>query len=79
MGDEVLVEFLLKEGLDVNSLHQGKEGRSPIQAAAEIESISLVKLLLKSGADVNASAGRDNGRTAIQAASSAMNTNGDIM
>ena len=70
-GDEELACILLDKGADVNSFPKGREGRSPVQDAAERGNLSFVKLLLKSGANINASPSYYHGRTAIQAASSA--------
>ena len=50
-GRDRWVEFLIKEGVDVN--HQNYFGNTALIAAAEWGHLTCLQLLLKAGADVN--------------------------
>jgi ankyrin repeat protein len=67
-GEDELCCLAVSEGVDVNYMTSGKEGRTPIQLAAEKGRLEIVKLLLKHGAQVNAPPAPRFGRTALQAA-----------
>lgn len=69
--DGAVVQLLLDNGEDVKSLlyRQACRGRSPLQRAVEVGTISLVEMLLDAGSDVNQDAADDGGATALQLAS----------
>jgi len=63
-----LARYAITAGADINLKTCGKEGRTPLQLAAEMENFEIGKLLLEKGAKVNAPAAINFGRTALQAA-----------
>lgn len=65
-----LLDVALKAGADPNLMSRGKEGRTPLQLAAEQGRLDVAKLLVAHGARVNSPAGYRHGRTALQAAAS---------
>jgi ankyrin repeat protein len=69
-ASEDLIRSALSAGADINELGHGRRARTPIQAAAEVGSITVVQLLLDNRANINAPPGKECGRTALQAACS---------
>lgn len=51
----------------------GKEGRTPLQLATELQNFDAIQALLAHGALINASPAYQYGRTALQAATSSSN------
>ncbi|OCL04903.1 ankyrin, partial [Glonium stellatum] len=70
-----LVEYALSRGADIHRFTEGKEGRSPIQLAAEQGSLQIAKVLFSHGASVHAPATINHGWTALQAAVSSAQLN----
>lgn len=68
LGQESLVELLIKHGADINAPAGPYKGRTALQAAAEKNRQSVVDLLLKSGADIKSEASSYKGFSAIEAA-----------
>jgi ankyrin repeat protein len=63
-----LIPIIVDAGAGVDEMLRGKEGRTPLQLAAEIGDIEAVKTLKECGANVNARPSSRHGRTALQAA-----------
>jgi len=69
LGHLAVMERLLQENADVNTVAGTDNGRTALQAAAKGGHLAIVERLLQENADVNAAAGTGNyGRTALQAA-----------
>ncbi|KAF7563400.1 hypothetical protein G7046_g743 [Stylonectria norvegica] len=63
-----VVKQLLNKGVCPDTILNGKQTTSALQAATASDDMGLVRLLLEVGADINAPPAFDGGRTAIQAA-----------
>ncbi|KAF3054883.1 hypothetical protein GL218_07532 [Daldinia childiae] len=73
--NQLLVQFLIDHGAQVNEKAARGIKRTPIQAAAEQGSLDMVKLLIQNGADVNNEPATFHGRTALQCAAMSGNCN----
>ena len=69
-GDVEFVKQLISLKADVNgrAISGDLQGRTALQAAAELGHMEVVEKLLAEGAEINAPAGQHSGRTALQAA-----------
>jgi ankyrin repeat protein len=65
-----LLEIALNAGADANQMSRGKEGRTPLQLAAELGRLDVAQVLVAHGALINAPPAYQHGRTALQAAAS---------
>jgi ankyrin repeat protein len=65
-----LLEIALKAGADANQMSRGKQGRTPLQLAAELGRLDVAHALIAHGALINAPPAYQHGRTALQAAAS---------
>ncbi|KAL8310357.1 hypothetical protein RB597_010277 [Gaeumannomyces tritici] len=74
-----LLDMALELGADSNQMSLGREGRTPLQLAAEKGSFAAAKLLVKHRAEVNALPAPHHGRTALQAAASCSTPNMDMI
>ncbi|KAI2780918.1 ankyrin [Daldinia loculata] len=73
--NQLLVQFLIDRGAQVNKKATGGIKRTPIQAAAEQGSLDMVKLLIQKGADANDEPATFDGGTALQYAAMSGNCN----
>ncbi|KAF4963527.1 hypothetical protein FSARC_8464 [Fusarium sarcochroum] len=64
-----IAELLLQSDVDIHAPASYWQGRTALQAAAEIEDCHLIDTLIKNGANVNEAPAADGGLTALQAAS----------
>lgn len=74
-----ILEMALKAGANVNLMSRGKEGRTPIQLAAELGQLDVVKTLVEYGAKINAAPALQHGRTALQAAATLSSPNMELL
>lgn len=74
-----MLETALNVGVDPNVMSRGKEGRTPIQLAAEQGNLELVRLLVAHGAQINSNPAYQHGRTALQAAASRLEPNMELL
>lgn len=74
-----LLEIALNAGADTNQMSRGKEGRTPLQLAAEIGRLDMAQVLVAHGALINAPPAYQHGRTALQAAASSSSPNMELL
>ncbi|KLU89688.1 hypothetical protein MAPG_08658 [Magnaporthiopsis poae ATCC 64411] len=74
-----LLAVALELGAESNQMSLGREGRTPLQLAAEKGNLAAAKLLVKHDANVNAPPAPHHGRTALQAAVSCPTPNMDVI
>ncbi|KAF2684590.1 ankyrin [Lentithecium fluviatile CBS 122367] len=78
-GQTELLDILFKAKIDVNQRPGIKEGRTPLQLAAELGRLDIVRALLNYGADINARPAYQFGRTALQAAAATSSPNMELL
>jgi ankyrin repeat protein len=74
-----LLEIALKAGADANEMSRGREGRTPLQLAAELGRLDIAHALVAYGALINAPPAYKHGRTAIQAAASSSSPDMELL
>jgi ankyrin repeat protein len=79
VGQTELLDIVLNAGMDVNQSPRRKEGRTPLQLAAELGRLDIVQALYNRGADINARPAYQFGRTALQAAATSSKPNMDLL
>jgi ankyrin repeat protein len=74
-----LLEIALNAGADINQTSLGREGRTPLELAAELGKLDTAQTLVARGALVNAPPAYQHGRTALQAAASSSSPNMELL
>lgn len=74
-----LLEIAVEAGADANQMSRGREGRTPLQLAAELGRLDVAHALVAHGALINSPPAYQHGRTALQAAASSSSPDMELL